>query len=247
MQWTPTVEGNEMRILISCILGLSAAACTDLQSADLTTAGMSTTMSVTGDGSGQTTVTAQFNVDDNSTDFVNLSSGDSVIAQVGGQSQTMSESNALGDISYQASFSGEDGSGTVYTIDLQRTNGVSAPSSTVTMPSPFTITSPTSSSIFSRATSDIVVTYSNAGTDDSMTWSVSGVCVNGANGTVSGDTGTFTIARGNLAPIGGGDTGTCQVTLSMTRSRYGQVDPHYGSGGTITAQHVRSVEFNSTP
>jgi hypothetical protein len=236
-----------MRILISCILGVSAAACTDLQSADLTTAGMSTTMSVTGDGTGATTVTAQFNVDDNSTDFVNLSTGDSVIAQVAGQSQTMSESNALGDISYQASFSGEDASGTVYTIDLERANGVSAPSSTVTMPSPFTITVPTSSSTYSRATSDIVVTYGNAGTQDTMTWSISGICVNGASGTVSGDTGTFTIAHGNLVPIGGGDPGTCQATLSMTRSRYGQIDPHYGSGGTITAQHVRSVEFNSTP
>jgi hypothetical protein len=236
-----------MRTLVSCILFVSAAACTDLQSADLKTAGMSTTMSVTADGTGLTTVTAQFNVDDNPTDFVNLSSGDSAIAQAGGQSQTMSESNALGDISYQASFSGLDSGGMQYTIALQRTSDVSAPSSTVTMPDPFTITSPTSSSSYSRATGDIVVTYSTAGVDDTMSWSVSGICVNGASGVASGDTGTFTIARGNLVPIGGGDSGTCQATLTMTRSRNGQVDPHYGSGGTIVAQHVRSVEFNSTP
>jgi hypothetical protein len=238
-----------MRTLLSCVLIVSgAAACTDLQSDDLTTAGMSTTMSVTGDGTGQTTVTAQFNVDDNPTDFVNLDPGDEAIAMVGGQSQTMSESNALGDISYQATFTGEDSGGTVYTIDLQRASGTSAPSSTVTMPDPFTITAPTSSSTFSRSNSDLVVTYSTAGIDDTMTWSVSGACVNSASGTASGDTGTFTIARGNLTPIEGGEAeATCQATITLTRARYGQVDPHYGSGGTIVAQHVRSVEFNSTP
>jgi hypothetical protein len=229
---------------------LSVAACTDLSSADLKTAGMSTTMSVTGDGTGRTTATAQWNVDDNSTDFVNLTSGDTAVAQVAGQSQTMTESNALGDISYQASFFGEDSGGTLYTIALNRTSDVSAPSSTVTMPNPFTITTPTSSSSYSRQNADIVVVYSGSGTPGAtMSWSVSGICVSGtASGTVSGDTGTFTIAHGNLVPPDGGGTGgTCQATLTMTRSQYGQVDPHYGSGGSIMASHVRSVEFNSTP
>jgi hypothetical protein len=238
-----------MRNIISCILLVSAAAaCTDLQSADLKTAGMSTTMSVTADGTGQTTVSAQFNVDSNPTDFVNLSSGDSASAQAGGQTHAMSESNALGDISYQTTFSGEDGDGTVYTVALQRSTDVSAPASTVTLPAPFTITSPTSNSAFSRATSDVVVTYGSAGSQDSMTWSISGSCINGTSGTASGDTGSFTIARGSLVlPPGGQASGTCQVTLSMTRSRSGQVDPHYGSGGSIVAYQSRSVTFNSTP
>jgi hypothetical protein len=118
------------------------------------------------------------------------------------------------------------------------------------MPSPFTITTPTSSSTFSRASGDIVVVYSSAGSPgDSMSWSVSGICVSGsASGVASGDTGTFTIARGSLLPPGGGGPGgTCQATLTMTRAQYGTVDPSYGSGGSIIAQHVRSVEFNSTP
>jgi hypothetical protein len=239
-----------MRTWLTCLLFVSAAGCTDLQSSDLKTAGMSTTMSVTGDGTGQTTVTAQWNVDDNGTDFVDLSSGDTAIAKVGALSQTMTESNALGDISYQTAFSGEDSGGTVYTIALQRTSDVSAPSSTVTMPSPFTITTPTSSSSFSRANADIVVVYSSAGSPGgTMSWTVSGICVNGsASGVVSGDTGTFTIARGSLLPpSGGGAGGTCQATLTMTRAQYGSVDPSYGSGGSIVAQHVRSVEFNSLP
>jgi hypothetical protein len=232
-----------MRTLFACILCVSAAGCTDLNSADLKTAGMSTTMQVTADGTGQTTAIAQFNVDSNGTDFVNLSSGDTAVAQVAGQSRTMSESNFLGDIAYQTTFSGEDGAGTLYTIALQRTSDVSAPSSTCTLPSPFDITAPTSSGSFSRS-SDLTVTYDNAGTEDTMTWGISGAC-GAASGTVSGDSGTFTIAKGLLVP----DTqnGACQATLTMTRSRPGQVDSHFGSGGSIVGQQVRSVTFNSVP
>jgi hypothetical protein len=232
-----------MRTLLACVLCVSAAGCTDLQSSDLKTAGMSTSMSVTADGTGQTTVTAQFNVDNNGTDFVNLSSGDSAVAEVASQSRTMSQSNVLGDIAYQTTFSGQDAAGTQYTIALQRTTDVSAPSSVCTLPNGFNITGPTSSGTFSRQ-SDLTVTYDNPGSGDTMTWSLSG-CAEG-NGTVTGDSGSFTIPKGTLSP-NGAQSGTCQDTITLTRARAGQVDSHYGSGGSIVAQQVRSVTFNSTP
>ena len=235
-----------MRTWMACTLLVSVAGCTDLQSKDLKTAGMSSEISVSADGTGQTTVTAQFNVDSNATDFVNLSSGDTAVAQVAGQSRTMSESNFLGAIAYQTTFSGEDASDTLYTVALQRATDVSAPSSTCTLPSPFNITAPTSSGSFSRSKADMTVTYDTAGTSDSMTWSISGECVQGQSGTVSGDSGSFTIAKGLLSSSASANA-TCQATLSLTRSRPGQLDPHYGSGGSIVAQHVRSVTFNSTP
>ncbi len=232
-----------MRTLLACVLCVSAAGCTDLQSSDLKTAGMSTTMSVTADGTGQTTVTAQFNVDNNGTDFVNLSSGDSAVAQVAGQSRTMSQSNVLGDIAYETTFSGEDAAGTQYTIALQRTTDVSAPSSVCTLPDGFNVTSPTSTGTFSRS-SDLTVTYDTPGSGDTMTWSLSG-CTN-ASGSVTGDSGSFTIPRGTLTPAGT-QSGTCQDTITLTRARPGQIDSHYGSGGSIVAQQVRSVTFNSVP
>jgi hypothetical protein len=235
---------------MTCFFFASAAVvagCTDLSSSDLKTAGMSATMTVQGDGTGQTTVTAQFNVDSNGTDFVNLTSGDTATASVASQSRTLSESNDLGDIAYETTFMGEDAEGTLYTIALNRTTDVSAPSSTVTMPSPFSITTPTSSSSLSRTASDITVTYTNSGTPDTMTWYVSGDCIAGAAGTVSGDAGTFVIAKGSLATSQNAQGGTCQATLTLTRTRPGQLDPHYGSGGSINAQHVRQVTFNSTP
>src|ERR1700722_14147124 len=80
------------------------AGCTDIQSADVTTAGMSAQMRVTADGSGLSTAVAQINVDTNSTDFVALSKGDQLVASVAGQAQAMSESDLLNDVSYATTF-----------------------------------------------------------------------------------------------------------------------------------------------
>jgi hypothetical protein len=225
------------------------AACTSIQSSNIKTAGMSAYMQVVADGTGQTKASAQLNVGNNATDFVDLSSGDTFVATASGQSQTMSRTNFLGTISYQATFNGKDGVGTPYTIALNRTSDVSAPSSTCTMPKPFNITAPTSNGTFSRANSDIMVTYDNSGTQDAMNWSAGGDCVKGqVDGSVAGDTGSFTIAKGILVPTDPSqNTVTCQAHITLTRTRPGQLDPHFGSGGNIHADHVRTVTFNSTP
>jgi len=224
------------------------AACTSVQSADIKTAGISAIMLVSADGTGQTQVTAELHVDSNSTDFVTLSSGDTLMATAGGQSRTMSESNFVGAVSYETTFSGLDANGTAYTIALNRTSDVSAPSSTCALPDPFNITAPTASGTFSRANDTITVTYDTAGTMDQMAWSAGGDCVQGeVGGTVSPDSGSFTVAKGSLVPTSPPPSMTCQAHITLTRSRPGQLDSHFGSGGSITAQQVRTVTFNSTP
>src|SRR5258708_3443127 len=55
------------------------------------------------------------------------------------------------------------------TIALNRANDVGAPSSICVLPKPSNVTAPTGNGIFSRANSDITVTYDNVGTQDSMT------------------------------------------------------------------------------
>jgi hypothetical protein len=224
-------------------------ACTSVQSSNLKTSGMSADMQVVGDGTGQTTVSAQFNVDDNVTDFVDLSPGDVAVAQVAGQTRTMARLNILGAISYQATFARLDAEGTQYAIALNRANDVSAPSSTCLMPRPFQIAAPTANSSFSRANSDIVVTYDNWSAPDQMSWSAGGTCINGQAGvTIAADGGSFTIAKGTLvSPDASQGRATCQAHITITRQRSGQLDSHFGSGGSIVAQHVRTVTFNSTP
>jgi hypothetical protein len=153
-------------------------------------------------------------------------------------------------VTYQASFSSLDTGGTAYTIALVRTTDVSAPMSTCTMPEKFTITAPASSGTFSRGNDDIVVTYSGSGTQDPMTWSAGGDCVRGmVGGSVSNDSGAFTISKGALVPTNPSPQAptTCVAHVTLTRQRIGQLDSHYGSGGHITAEQVRTVTFNSTP
>ncbi len=238
-----------MKSLLGAAPFVLCVACTSLQSADLKTAGMSAYMEVTADGTGQTRVSAELHVDDNVTDYVSLTSGDTLVASAGSQTQTMSQSNFLGTVSYLATFTGLDADGTMYTIALNRTNDVSAPSSTCVLPKPFNITAPTANNTFSRANASIVVTYDTTGTMDEMTWSAGGNCIKGmVDGTVSGDSGSFTIAAGSLVPPDPSVAAmTCQAQVTLTRSRPGQLDSHFGSGGNITAQQVRTVTFNSSP
>jgi hypothetical protein len=229
------------------IAALAAAGCTDLQSSNIKTSGMSAHMTVISDGSGQTTVTAWLHVDNNATDFVTLSSGDTLAATAGTQTQSMSESNFAGDVSYSTTFSSENASGTVYTVALHRASDTSAPGSTCTLPAPYTITSPAVGSTVSVA-NDIAVTYGAAGTNDSVSYSMSGPCIQGQPGTsLGGDPGTFVIPHTSIQTADAGAALPCQVTLSVDRSRVGTIDPAYGSGGDISCDQSRTVTFMLAP
>ncbi len=234
---------------IALAFPLACAACTDIKSADLRTAGMSAYMTVVADGSGQTTATTQLNVDNNATDFVTLSSGDSLVASVSAQSRTMVENNSLGDVSYAASFSGADSSGAEYTVAFHRNSDVSAPDSTCSLPPPCTISTPPAGSTFSRAKSDIVVDYGPGGSSDAVTYSLSGDCVSGpTNATMNGDPGTLTLSRGSILPVEGQPANqACDVTLTVSRTRFGTLDPAFGSGGQIKCVQTHSIVFTSTP
>jgi hypothetical protein len=242
---------SSSRLCFAASAALALAGCTDLASADLKTAGMSATITVVADGSGQTTATAQLNVDDSSTDFVTLSNGDTLFTTVDGDSQTMTENdNLFNEVTYSTTFSGKDSAGTEYTIGLRRLNDTSAPDSTCTLPAAFTITAPTSGATFSRSGSDIDVNLATSGASDPVSYSLSGDCGDSAfsQGPESaGSSGSFTIARGTIDT--GSDIGaaTCNMTLTITLASVGNLDPGYGGGGSIQCEQTRTVTFTSTP
>jgi hypothetical protein len=233
------------RILIAAVAVLGTA-CTSVKSTDLETSGMSAHIGVTADGQGNTVASAELSVDNSVTDFVDLSAGDSLVATVGGTSQSMTRNDLLGIISYSTGFSGHAAPGTAYTVALNRkAPDVSAPSSTCSIPQPFEITSPVSGLAYSRGGDGVVVTYSNAGQSDPVSYQVSGPCVNIAGGTVFPDSGTFTIPKSTLVASSG--TPSCTVTLTVTRARSGQLDPAYGYGGGISCGQARTITFVSNP
>ena len=236
-----------LRRLSVAAMAVLATACTSVHSSDLETSGMSAHMTVTADGSGATGVSVELNVDDNFTDYVDLTDGDSLVATPsGGPSEALSRNDALGVISYSAGFTGKDAPGTSYTVAFQRQSpDVSAPASACTIPTPFTITSPPGGASFSRSSDAIAVTYGSSGTSDAMSYLVTGSCVNQASGPIAGDSGAFTVPRGVL--VAAGMTGSCTAQLSIWRTRDGQLDPAYGYGGGIACDQVRSVTFTSNP
>ncbi len=232
--------------LFATVAICASAACTKVESSSIRTAGMSALMSVSADGSGKSIASAQLLVDANGTDHIDLSAGDSLSATAGGQSQPMSRSNFLNIVTYNTEFQNQDKDGTEYVIAFVRTGDTNAPNSKVTMPAPFAIQAPAANASLSRATDDIVVTY-GGGTSDKMSWQASGDCITSAGQSISGDPGTFTIPKGMLKAEASKAMTTCVVSIGISRSRSGQVDPAYGHGGTITAQQARSISISSKP
>jgi hypothetical protein len=237
-----------MKRLIGIACCAACAACTSVQSTDLKTAGISAQMALsTTDSTGTTSVNVTLNVDDNATDFVELTPGDTLTAALSGQSETLSESNVAGLISYGTNFS-QVTSGATYTVAFNRPAGnTSAPSSTGAIPAAFELGTLSTGS-FSRANDTITVTYSGSDPTDPMAWTLEGDCFNLVQQTLSGDPGTFTIAKGTVqsnAPSGQ-QPQSCQATLTLSRTRQGTLDPAYYGGG-VSAQQVRSLTFTSAP
>ncbi len=82
-----------------------------------------------------------------------------------------------------------------------------------------------------------------------MSYSVSGDCIGGPVAVgISGDSGSFSIPSGTVMPTDASQaSATCQVSLTVTRTRAGQLDPAFGSGGSIRCVQSRTVSFTSTP
>lgn len=237
-------------IMTSVALAGLLGGCTDLSSSDIKTSGINASLGVTANGNGSTVVGAQLHVGNSLTDYVELESGDALTARVADDTETLSESKLLGIINYSASFTDHDAPGSVYTIALERgAADTSAPASSCTLPAAFAITAPADAQTFSRAGDDIVVGYSGSGESDPLSWSASGDCVQVTGATLPSDTGTFTLPKGTLTSSASqSDAGpvSCQVTITVSRTRAGTLDPAYGGGG-IACRQDRSFTFTSAP
>ena len=93
--------------------------------------------------------------------------------------------------------------------------------------------------------SDLGITYSPAGLQDAIDYSIQGSCIDGVVNQVSGDPGTITIAKGSLVQAKDAVT-NCQVTGAINRARTGTLDPAF-SGGSIQGKQPRQVTVTSTP
>ncbi len=230
------------------IVAVALVGCSKSDSADIKTSGIHATITARAEGAGQTRVTAElFLGNPIDLNFVELSADDQLVARHAGQSQTMTESQLLNIVSYSAAFPTEAANESFEVAFERGPDDVSAPSSTCTLPAPFTLAAPPSSS--SRAAA-FTLTWSPSGTADRMTVTVDGTCIDLASIPVTGDPGTVTIAAGTIRKkMAQGETivDSCQAQIHIERARPGQLDAHYGKGGDITAIQARVVTFTTAP
>lgn len=231
-------------VLCGAVLSVSGCLCSTVSGADIKSSGLHADLEVNTSSNGHSTVKATYTVGASLT-FIELGSGDTLTATLGTATQPMTKSSLFGATWYQTEFS-TDSEDTQVTVALARTNDTSAPSSTVTLPAPLSITAPTGSPHVSRAgTTPLDVSWSTT-RGDAIRASASGSCVQTVSETVLlSDTGTWRVPR--LVAESGKESQSCQVTVTIKRVRQGTVDPGYGKGGSFEARVVRDVVFTSDP
>ena len=221
------------------------AACTKVDSDNILTSGIYADLGARANGDGRTSVYATLFLENPiNLNFIELQGDDELIASNGPDDKVMAETELLNIVSYQATFQTEEG-GDEFVIDFVRTVDDGAPSSIVTLPEKFTVDPPASSSARVAA---MTVTWAPAGSGDLMSWRASGECIDPASDSISGDSGTLAIAPNTFRKKQGMQVAdTCDVFLTLTRTRLGVLDRNYGEGGKVVGDQNRTVVFSSTP
>lgn len=225
-------------------LALLAGACTTTKSEDILTSGIYADIDARTAGTGTTDVFATLYFGNPvNLDFVELTGGDKLVATNGTTQKTMTETNILNIVSHTAEFdTGNEGD--MFEVALDRTVDAGAPSSVAILPAAFTVDPPPATA--SRA-ADFGLAWDTA-SDDPMEWSAEGDCIELAGAQIAGPSPAEVTIPANTFKLKQGVTQTtCDVTITVSRHLDGDLDAHYGKGGTIWGTQYRTVKFSSTP
>ena len=222
------------------------AGCTSIDSADIKTHGIKPSMSISSsDQQANSHVDVTFHVGDSPTTFVNLNQGETVVASTD-TPVTLNEYDVLGVTGYAGDLATK-APGTTVTINVTRVDNDSAPASTVTMTEQLALTAPAPGGSVSRANDDVAVSWTSDASEDGVTVSWSGLCVDDDHVDVAPPAKDVTIAKGKIKKKTGDNIDdNCDITFSATRTRTGTLDPAFG-GGTIRHSFTSSAKLTSTP
>lgn len=226
--------------------------CSSTTSDNVATDGINADIDVFANGSGSTFVDAELEVGDGlGGTSLQLVAGDRLTVTANGIQKTMTEdASIIGRFRYEASFDFDD-AGTMFTVSFSRNKGTNAPNSNVTLPEGFVVQSPQSNDVFSQA-DDVPIQWTPNGTTITPDIDVSLSCTTTAgisftasqDVATSGDTGVASLPVASVIPIGTLDTTRlCEGEVHFSRWRRGNLDPAYGEGGDITAEHIERAQF----
>jgi hypothetical protein len=223
---------------------LLAGACTRVESDNVLTSGMYADITASADGSGITTVNATlFLGNPGNLDYVDLTGGDELQVAHGDQVKVMNETIILNAVGHSATFQ-TDNEDDEFVVDFVRDVDSGAPNSVVTLPAPLAM-EPVAGSV-SRA-QPLTINWEGASPDE-ISVSANGSCIVGFGTPTTEDAGSATLDAGSLVKQQGAQiSDSCDVTLTVTRSRQGELDTHFGEGGRIVGEQTQSITFTSVP
>jgi hypothetical protein len=225
---------------------LALVGCETVDSTAVTTAGVYANISAMADGTGTTRTTAVLKVGGaTSNTYLDLIDADTLEATSGEETQTLSKVS-IGDYrEYIADWDG-DAVDTEFEVSFLRDVDEGAPSTVVSLPEKFDIVTPSAEVTFSRSEDDILVDW-DVTADEPMRVDISGDCFYVDAVDVDVDDGTAGFAAGSLEAYEEQEDETCQATISVWRTRLGDLDPSYGEGGVADGVQVRSITVLSAP
>jgi len=243
------------KLLWTLPLLLSSIACEQVDSSAIRTQGIYADFTAISHGEGNVALQANLRVGGSlSNTFIDLVDGDRLEAQHGlDQREMRREVSLFGAIDYHARFD-DDGDRTFRIAFMRDTHdaeeaaclGDSAPDSTVVLPPPFEVQLDLPDGTrASRRNDDLVVTWTPSASD-TMYVSLEGDCIQDWNKKTRDD-GELRIDSGSLRRDQNSSGDTCEVTVSLVRSREGRVDAAFGEGGHFLGKQVRSAQYFSTP
>jgi hypothetical protein len=219
---------------------LASVACTESVDSDaVRTKGIYAKFEALAVGDGATRITADLRVGGDDGTYVNIISGDELVATVDGDENRLSKSGDL----YKTSFS-VDEAGTDIQVAFLRDEDEDAPNSEATLPAGFTLSMPKTT--VERDEVPTVTWSPSGGSATDIEWRVSGDCIFSDSGTTADD-GSFTLSSSQIDVKPSDEDETCEITVTVDRVATGSVDSAFGEGGEFKAIQRRNITFISTP
>lgn len=230
------------------LLLLSSSACKETTDCDnIRTPGIAMLTDVVARSDSRSVVTTELRVGGaQSNTYCILGSGDELVAVADGEERSMA---AVDDGVYEVSFSvaAED---TEFEVRLERDVDDDSLGNSGSLPAPFEITSDFPQAV-SRADEDLEVVWAPSGSDDDMELEIeddaAGCLKFDENVDVGGDPGSYVVTSGTLESFDEAQADTCDLTLTLTRTRRGAVDAGLDRESRFVLSQVRDTSFASAP
>ncbi len=239
---------NLSRLLPLALLStLAMAGCAEetVSSENIKTGGIVGLFEVTARSDSSSTARATLVVGgDQSNTYVTLDNGDNLTATAGSETKTLTTAGGPGR--YEANFA-TGAAGEEFSIALNRPDDTDALGNSGLLPAPFAFTElPTGTP--SRKTDAVTIKWDN-GEAGSLELEVEGDCIFDESFKPASGSTEFTISADKLRSTGVNeeDKETCDLTVTLTRTSSGSVDPALDNDSRFRLHQVRSTTFASAP